>query len=237
MILCIETATEVCSVVVCHNGKILALEEEKEGRSHASKLTPLIESAFKKASAKMSALDAVAVSMGPGSYTGLRIGVSVAKGISYALKKPLIAIGTLDAMCHGFIQSHASSYPGDALFCPMIDARRMEVFNSVYNHREEMIRNVEADIIDSTSFNDLLTEHPLVFFGNGAAKCKEMITSPNAIFYDNFVPSASFLAQLSEKALKDEKFEDVAYFEPYYLKDFIATVPKNQVLLKRKTGR
>jgi tRNA threonylcarbamoyladenosine biosynthesis protein TsaB len=237
MILCIETATEVCSVAVCHNGKILALEEEKEGRSHASKLTPLIESAFKKASAEMSTLDAVAVSMGPGSYTGLRIGVSVAKGISYALKKPLIAIGTLDAMCHGFIQNHASSYPKNALFCPMIDARRMEVFNAVYDYSENVVRKVEADIIDSDSFSNLLTEHPVIFFGDGAAKCKEVITSPNASFFENFVPSASFLAQLSDKALKDEKFEDVAYFEPYYLKDFIATVPKNQVLLKRKTGR
>ena len=237
MILCIETATEVCSVAVCHNGIILALEEEREGRSHASKLTPLIDSALEKASVRISSVDAVAVSMGPGSYTGLRIGVSVAKGISYALKKPLIAIGTLDAMCHGFIQRQASSYPQDTLFCPMIDARRMEVFNAVYNNRGETVRGVEADIIDNTSFSNLLSEHPVVFFGDGAAKCKEVITSPNAFFHDDFVPSASFLALLSEKAMKDEKFEDIAYFEPYYLKDFIATVSKKQVLLKGKEGR
>jgi tRNA threonylcarbamoyladenosine biosynthesis protein TsaB len=237
MILCIETATEVCSVAVCHNGIVLALEEEREGRSHASKLTPLIESALKNASAEISSLDALAISMGPGSYTGLRIGVSVAKGIAFGLKKPLIAIGTLNAMCHGFLEKHASSYPPDTLFCPMIDARRMEVFNAVFNNREEVIRGVEADIIDKDSFSNLLSQHPVVFFGDGAAKCKEVFTSPNAFFYDDFVPSASFLAQLSEKALKDEKFEDVAYFEPYYLKDFIATVSKKQILLKGNEGR
>jgi tRNA threonylcarbamoyladenosine biosynthesis protein TsaB len=234
MILCIETATEVCSVAVCHNGNILALAEEKEGRSHASKLTPLIESALKNASTEMSALDAVAVSMGPGSYTGLRIGVSVAKGISFALQIPLIGIGTLAAMCRGFLQMYASSYPQEALFCPMIDARRMEVFNAVYNTREEEIRSVKADIIDHTSFADLLAEHPVVFFGNGAAKCREAITNHNAFFCDDFILSASFLALLSDEAFKDERFEDKAYFEPYYLKDFIATIPKNQLLLKRK---
>ena len=237
MILCIETATEVCSVALCSNGIILSLQEEKEGRSHASKLTPLIENTFKHAGTEMNSLDAVAVSMGPGSYTGLRIGVSVAKGIAYALKKPLIAVSTLRAMSEGFITGYAAGYPDDALFCPMIDARRMEVYNAVYNKKGEEVRGVSADVIDNSSFSDLLDRHPVVFFGDGAAKCRGTIKSPEAFFHEGFTPSASFLAQLSEKSLKEKKFEDVAYFEPYYLKDFIATVSKNQVLVKKKEGK
>jgi tRNA threonylcarbamoyladenosine biosynthesis protein TsaB len=237
MILCIETATEVCSAALCHDGKTISLVEDKEGRAHASKLTPLIKCALESASVAYDALDAVAVSMGPGSYTGLRIGVSVAKGISFALKIPLIGIGTLDAMYHGFLKNHASSYPSSALFCPMIDARRMEVFNAVYNFKGERIREVSADIIDQNSYNEFLSDYPVVFFGNGASKCSAVLKNPNAIFFNDFLLSASFLAELSEKALKDERFEDVAYFEPYYLKDFIATVPKNQLLSKRKEGK
>ena len=237
MILCIETATEVCSVALCSNGIILSLQEEREGRSHASKLTPLIEDTFKHAGTEMRLLDAIAVSMGPGSYTGLRIGVSVAKGIAYALKKPLIAISTLKAMSEGFIAGYAAAYPENALFCPMIDARRMEVYNAVYNKKGDEVRGVSADVIDNSSFSDILERHPVVFFGDGAAKCRETIKSPKAFFHEGFSPSASFLAPLSEEAFRDEKFDDMAYFEPYYLKDFIATVPKNQVLVKKKEGK
>jgi tRNA threonylcarbamoyladenosine biosynthesis protein TsaB len=236
MILCIETATGVCSVALCHNGKTIALKEDSEGRSHATRLTPLISEALASASVNVSSLDAIAVSKGPGSYTGLRIGVSVAKGIAYALKKPLIGISTLEAMCYGLLQrKEYAALKGDYL-CPMIDARRMEVFNAVYDTNGNNIRNVSADIIDEDSFRDILKHHRVIFFGDGADKCSEVIKNNNAVFIKDFVTSASFLAKPSQDAMEQNRFEDVAYFEPYYLKEFIATVPKNQVLTNRKQG-
>jgi tRNA threonylcarbamoyladenosine biosynthesis protein TsaB len=236
MILCIETATGVCSVALCHEGSTIALLEDTEGRSHAARLTPLISQVLKTASTDISCLDAIAVSKGPGSYTGLRIGVSVAKGLAYALKKPLIAIGTLEAMCYGLLQKEDTSLLKGDYLCPMIDARRMEVFNAVFDTGNKTIRGVSADIIDENSFSDLLGHHRIFFFGDGADKCSSVIKNPNAVFIKGFMTSASFLAKPSRDAWEQNRFEDVAYFEPYYLKEFIATVPRNQILTNRKQG-
>jgi len=237
MILCIETATEVCSVALTHEGNTIVLMEEQKGRSHATGLTPLIEKLLASASIGFNDLSAIAVSKGPGSYTGLRIGVSVAKGIAFATKKPLIAVGSLDAMCSGFLQNQKEPLYGDPYFCPMIDARRMEVFNAVYDRNGHKVREVSADIIDENSFSDILSEHTITFFGDGADKCKQVIKSRNAIFVDHFILSASFLAKPVCEAWQQKRFEDLAYFEPYYLKDFIATVAKNQVLTNKKTEK
>ena len=234
MILCIETATEICSVALNHEGNTIALMEGQKGRSHATGLTPLIEKLLNSASVSFNDLSAIAVSKGPGSYTGLRIGVSVAKGIAFALKKPLIGVGTLDAMCSGFLQNHDYSPTGDPYFCPMIDARRMEVFNAVYDKSGKMVREVSADIIDGESYSAFLNDHQVTFFGNGAGKCKEAIKNPHAVFIDDFNLSASFLAKLSYEALQQKRFEDLAYFEPYYLKDFIATVARKNILANKK---
>lgn len=174
---------------------------------------------------KMDDLAAVAVSMGPGSYTGLRIGVSTAKGLCYALDIPLIAINTLEAMANGFKASH----PGDsAFFCPMIDARRMEVYTAVYNHQLEEILPVAARIIDAESFAGLLENQEIIFFGDGAMKCSDVLAgNPNARFSPDFLNSAKDFTILAYKKFSEAKFEDVAYFEPFYLKDFLVTQPKS----------
>lgn len=231
MILCIETATNVCSVSLCHETKILGLRESHIDKSHASLLTVFIEELLSEHKISAEALDAVAVSKGPGSYTGLRIGVSTAKGICYGAKIPMIAIGTLKSMYHGAIEKF-KTYPdiNNILICPMIDARRMEVYSSVFNYKGEELRAVKAEIINDKSFSDLLSHSPVLFFGNGAAKCKDLINHPNAIFIDNYELSAGSLALPAQKALENKEFEDVAYFEPYYLKDFVATIPRKNIL-------
>ncbi len=231
MILCIETATSVCSVSLCHDNLILGLKESHIDKSHASLLTVFIEELLSEHKIKAEALDAVAVSKGPGSYTGLRIGVSTAKGICYGAGIPLIAISTLKSMYHGIIVKY-HDYPGidNTFICPMIDARRMEVYSSVYKYNGDNIRDVKAEIIDSESFGDLLKQAPVLFFGNGATKCKELIKHPEAIFEDAYELSAASLALPAQKALENKKFEDIAYFEPYYLKDFVATIPRKNIL-------
>lgn len=163
-------------------------------------------------------LDAVAVSMGPGSYTGLRIGVSLAKGICFGTGKPLIAISTLKALAI----SVARNVDEEALFCPMIDARRMEVYSAIFNRNGEMIRDVRAEIIDPSSFSDWLVDHKIYFFGNGSGKVKEVIVHPHARFVDRVVTSAVNMITLAEQKWEEKTFEDLAYFEPFYLKDFIA---------------
>lgn len=228
MILCIETATGVCSAALCNDTVTLHLREAAEGRSHASQLTVLIGELLAEASVTAQELDAVAVSKGPGSYTGLRIGVSVAKGISYGAGIPLIGINTMTAMYYGYISKHGIP-PVDTMLCPMIDARRMEVFNALFSPDGKMVRPTAADIIDETSFKAELSENRIIFFGNGAAKCKGMITDRKAHFEDGFTLSASYLQLPSAEALKDKRFEDTAYFEPYYLKEFLATVPKKMI--------
>ena len=227
-ILHIETATEVCSVAVSKDKEIIFERLETKGPSHAVLLGVFAKEAIEELRKMNIVLDAVAVSCGPGSYTGLRIGVSEAKGLCYGLDIPLIAINTLKVMAAGLI-AKGLAYPGN-LLCPMIDARRMEVYDAVYDTGLDIVRDVHADIIDSESFSDLLKDNKVLFFGNGAAKCKDTLVNENAVFVDNIYPSAVDMVTLAEEAYARKDFVDVAYFEPFYLKEFVATVPKNKVL-------
>ena len=178
------------------------------------------------ASVEARQLDAVSVSKGPGSYTGLRIGVSVAKGISYGAGIPLIGINTLTAMCHGYLTANPLAADSSTLLCPMIDARRMEVYNALFTSDGRMLQETSADIITASSYSKRLESDRIIFFGNGADKCRSSITSANAIFVEGFSLSASYLHLPSVNAMREKRFENVAYFEPYYLKEFIATIPK-----------
>ena len=174
-------------------------------------------------------LDAVAVSCGPGSYTGLRIGVSMAKGLCFGLGIPLIGINTLEIMtCHVMFRE---KYPENTLFCPMIDARRMEVYSAIYDLSLNPVKPVSADIIEADTYENFLREQSVLFFGNGAAKCRSVLTNPKALFLDKDInPLASDMLALAEKAFRERDFKDVAYFEPFYLKEFVATKPKHKVL-------
>jgi tRNA threonylcarbamoyladenosine biosynthesis protein TsaB len=226
MILCIETATGVCSVALCDDNSVISVIEAPPGMSHSSRLTVIIQELLRGACIEARQLDAVSVSKGPGSYTGLRIGVSVAKGIAYAAEIPLIGINTLTAMCHGYLTANPQAAGSSTLLCPMIDARRMEVYNALFSADARMIKETSADIITASSYSDRLKSEKIIFFGNGADKCRSAITSTNAIFAEGFSLSASYLHKPSVNALREKRFEDVAYFEPYYLKEFIATIPK-----------
>lgn len=234
LILNIETSTEVCSVALSKNGELLFEKESQEGLNHSELLTVFIEGLFLKNNINMSTLDAVAVSKGPGSYTGLRIGVSVAKGLCYALEIPLIAVGSLDALGIFAAQNLSQFYviPPDEnlLFCPMIDARRMEVYTAIYNSKGEQIESVSAEIIDKNSFSNYFNQNKILFFGNGAEKCKQHLVNPKAVFQGPLKASARFMQKLAEVKYNKNEFEDVAYFEPFYLKNFIATIPKNKLI-------
>ncbi len=225
-ILNIETSTEVCSVTLAENGRLLHKKETLEGLSHSELLTVFIEDLMSENSFKLNELDAVAVSKGPGSYTGLRIGVSVAKGLCYGLGIPLIAVNSLETM--GTFAAMNSA--GEMLFCPMIDARRMEVYTALYNAKGEEIKPVSAEIIEDGFLAELLGKNKILFFGNGAAKCKSVIGHQNAVFGGPEKTSAQFMQILTEKKYNKNEFEDVAYFEPFYLKDFVATIPKNKII-------
>jgi tRNA threonylcarbamoyladenosine biosynthesis protein TsaB len=228
LILLIETATSVCSVALAENGKVVAVKEENERNVHASKLTLFIQEVFLTAGKEVKELDAVAVSKGPGSYTGLRIGVSTAKGLCYALDIPLIGVDTLHAMAMGFKKT--SDLPLNALLCPMIDARRMEVYQALYSSDVKEIKPVEAKIITDESYRDTLKTEAVVFFGDGAEKCRSILSeSPNAYVRTDFVNSAKYLVEPAYSKFIERLFEDVAYFEPFYLKDFITTTPKKLI--------
>lgn len=232
LILNIESSTEVCSVALAKDGELICHSEQITGSRHSELLTVFIESVFREAGFEPFQTDAVAVGKGPGSYTGLRIGVSAAKGICYAIDKPLIAISTLEAMAdHAFNHSDLFGIENgsDYLFCPMIDARRMEVYCALYNSRGECVEPVSARIIDKESFGHLLRSGIICFFGNGAEKCKNHLNHPNALFLGPEKASARFMCKLADKRYNNNQFEDVAYFEPFYLKDFVATVSKNKV--------
>lgn len=224
LILQIETATTSCSVALAAGGKVLAFKQVNERNKHAEVITLFTEELITGNGYSYRDLDAIAVSCGPGSYTGLRIGVSTAKGLCFALDKPLIAIETLEAMAYGII----NNYPGiviseGTLLCPMIDARRMEVYCAVFNAYGEKLKATAADIIDENSFSELLRGHQILFFGDGADKCERVLGSnPNALFISSFENSATYLTQKAAEKFRNNDFEDVAYFEPYYLKDFIA---------------
>ena len=235
-ILCLETSTEVCSVALSIDGIIREEQEDKSGKNHALLLTRFVEEVMKTAGKSFGNLDAIAVSGGPGSYTGLRIGVSTAKGLCYASSLPLIAIPSLEAMAYHVIRHFKGlGHPVDQmLYCPMIDARRMEVYTAIYEENMHNIRNIQADIIDHLSFTDLLQHQKILFFGNGADKCKASIQHPNALFLDNITTSAAHMAEPAEVAFQASAFVDVAYYEPYYLKDFVATIPTKNIFHSNK---
>jgi tRNA threonylcarbamoyladenosine biosynthesis protein TsaB len=248
LILHIETATNICSIALSCDGQLLSLRESNIRNSHAAVITRFIDEVVKSSNRKLSAIDAIAVSKGPGSYTGLRIGVATAKGLCYALDKPLISIPTLQAMASGIwhqasgskIQASGCRHPAAGirhpasgirqelpnnmiLFCPMIDARRMEVYYAIYDLNGNEIRETRAEIIGEDSFSDILAGHTIIFGGDGSLKCREVMKSKkNAVFIDNFEASAQFMISLAEEKYGRQEFEDLAYFEPYYLKDFIA---------------
>ncbi|MCR4848623.1 MAG: tRNA (adenosine(37)-N6)-threonylcarbamoyltransferase complex dimerization subunit type 1 TsaB [Bacteroidales bacterium] len=226
MILCLETATPVCSVALNDGTKNLALRECKGQNAHSEKITIYIDEVLREAGINYQQLDAVAVSKGPGSYTGLRIGVSTAKGVCYAADKPLMAIDTLHAMAYGMRDHLGAQLQPSDLLVPMIDARRMEVYCSVFNASLVSLKSTEALVVDEHSFDDLLDGHRLWLFGDGAPKLKVLFKEvPQIQIVDDFAPSAAYMATLSDQALKAGDFVDVAYFEPYYLKDFIAGKP------------
>lgn len=223
-ILHIETSTAVCSVAVSEDGQNIFVKEDFQGPSHATQLGVFVDEALSLIDSHAIPLNAVAVSCGPGSYTGLRIGVSMAKGICYGRDIPLIALPTLKVMTVPVLLYH--ELPDDALLCPMIDARRMEVYAAVYDRALQAKKEISADIIDENSYADFLNEHPVYFFGDGAAKCREKITHPNVHFIEDIHPLAKMMFPLADKVMATGDFEDVAYFEPFYLKEFIATTPK-----------
>ena len=228
-ILHIETSTDVCSVALSQDGQCLAENEDRKGPSHAAVLPGFVEEMLSFADSHAIPLDAVAVSAGPGSYTGLRIGVSTAKGLCYGRDVKLLAIPTLEVLCVNTLL-YNDELPEDALLCPMLDARRMEVYAALYNRGLGVERPIQADVVDADTYAPFLEEHPVYFLGNGADKCKKVITHPNAHFIDNVVPLARHMMPLAERALAMGRFEDVAYYEPFYLKDFVAGTPKNPVL-------
>ena len=225
IILNIETATKNCSVCLSDNEKILSLVEFNEGQfSHAEKLHSFILDVLKQSKKSMQDIDAIAVSKGPGSYTGLRIGVSAAKGLCFALDKPLISISTLDSL------SHIVDAKKGEFIIPLLDARRMEVYSAVYDDQHFQIREIRAEIIDENSFADYLNKGKVFMVGDGAAKCAEVIDHKNANYLKDVLPSAKEMAKLSSVKYQNNEFEDVAYFEPFYLKDFIAGIPKKMFL-------
>lgn len=220
-IISIETSTTVCSACLSVDGEIVANKEDYKGQNHSVVLGGFVKELLDCANDKKLKLDAVAVSCGPGSYTGLRIGVSTAKGICFGADAKLIAVNTLEAMASGVIRTHCE-IADEAWLCPMIDARRMEVYNAFYNLSLTPQKETAATIIESETFADITKDHPIVCFGNGAEKCKGTLTDNKISFIDGIVPLAKDMVPLAEKRFKADKFEDVAYFEPFYLKEFVA---------------
>jgi len=226
LILCIETATEICSVAIAKDGITIALAEDTEGNNHASQLHILVQKALDIAQITLQDLNAVAVSKGPGSYTGLRVGVSSVKGYCYALQIPLIAINTLQSLANGYLSKNPTF---SGLICPMIDARRMEVYCALFNNKLDEVLPTQAKIIDDNSFREELLENEIIFIGNGAVKCQGKFEFKKSKFENGYVCNASFLSSLAQAAFDKKQFEDVAYFEPFYLKDFVGTVAKKLV--------
>jgi tRNA threonylcarbamoyladenosine biosynthesis protein TsaB len=234
MVICLETATNICSVALCDNAGTMYLKESTDSKSHAALLTLFIQEILNEADTEIKDLEAIAVSKGPGSYTGLRIGVSVAKGIAYAASLPLIAIDTTLSMFWGIAMKKKED-PGffdKAWFCPMIDARRLEVYYTLYDSDGKTIKPVSAEIINETTFSNIPVSQKIILFGDGAEKCKTVINRKNIVYYDDFRTSAAFMQVPVLQALSNKQFEDVAYFEPFYLKDFITSKPRKNILGK-----
>ncbi len=226
-ILNLDTSTEVCSVAVSVDGGCIWHEEDATGPNHAERLGAFVDEALSFIDSHAIPLDYVAVSSGPGSYTGLRIGVSMAKGICYGHDVPLIAVPTLELLTVPILLGRIE-IEDDALLCPMIDARRMEVYAAIYDRALREVRPTGADVVDADTYRSYLDEHPVYFFGNGAAKCMETIQHPNAHFIKGIIPQAKYMFPLAEKRIAQERFEDVAYFVPFYLKDFVAGKAKGK---------
>ena len=235
LILLIETGTDICSVGIARDGELLSLRESDEGRDHAKKVACFVDELLRETGVQPDELDAVAVGMGPGSYTGLRIGVSFAKGLCYGLEKPLIAIGSLNALAAVAREDYEAgildidAWEG-ARLCPMVDARRMEVYTQIFDTQGSPLTEVSAEVIGEESFREFRHQQgqPLVIFGNGAAKCRELLPD---VHWVQVAPSARGLARPAQEAFDAGKFEDVAYFEPFYLKDFIVIPSKKRPLV------
>ena len=227
-ILNIETSTDVCSVAISDSGQVIFNQEDYTGPNHAVKLGVFVDEALDFLDSHGLPLEAVAVSCGPGSYTGLRIGVSMAKGICYGRGVKLIAVPTLELMAVPVLLGEHPEEE-DALIVPMLDARRMEVYAEVLDRALKVVRPIQADIVDADTYKEYLDQHHVYFFGNGAAKCMETINHPNAHLVEGIEPLAKNMAPLAEKRFVEGKFEDVAYFVPFYLKDFVAKMPKKQL--------
>jgi len=221
-ILNIETSTTNCSVSLSENGHLIGLKEDNSLQySHAERLHVYIDEVLKTAKVSKDQLEAIAISKGPGSYTGLRIGVSAAKGLCYALSLPLISVPTLEALAHQVENPKGT-------IVAMLDARRLEVYSAIYDASYNETRQTEAEVITLDSYKELLDLSPVYFIGNGVAKTQQLVSHPNAIFIENKLPSAAQMCTLTHAKFNDNDFEDVAYFEPYYLKDFIAIPSKKQ---------
>ena len=232
LILCIETGTDICSVGIARDGELMSLRESDQGRDHAKQVAVFVDELLRETGVKPDELDAVAVGMGPGSYTGLRIGVSFAKGLCYGLNIPLLAVGSLEALTDVAIKDYEAGLIqiegwDEALLCPMVDARRMEVYTQIFNSRCEAQSEVSAEIITEDSFSQWRAKGKLVIFGNGAAKCQEML--PDAIYID-VAPSARGLTRIAHQLFEAGKTVDIAYFEPFYLKDFVVIPSKKKLL-------
>lgn len=227
LILNIESAIDGCSVAVSDEGRLVFHEEDQSTHNNAVSLGLLVDNALAFVDSHGMKLDAVAVSEGPGSYTGLRIGVSMAKGVCYGRGLKLIAVPTLKLLCVRLLLTE--ELPDDALLCPMIDARRMEVYSALYDRALKPVREIRADIVDRETYLEYLEKHPVWFLGNGSTKCRDVIDHPAAHFIEDVMPEARWMFPLAEQSFNRGEFRDVAYFEPYYLKDFIAVKPKKQV--------
>ena len=224
LILSIETSGAACSVALSQGGSVVGTVTLDDSNRQSSMLVPAIESLFQKCSVQMSCCDAVAVSSGPGSYTGLRVGVSTAKGLCYGLGKPLIAVPTLEILRAEAMETEGCQ--GASFYVPMLDARRMEVYQAVYDPDGKIVEEVSAKVLDAASYGDLLAKGQVVFIGTGAQKYRDAFAHPNGI-YVPAAPKASFMAAAAQEAFNAGRFEDVAYFEPFYLKEFVAIVKKN----------
>ena len=220
-ILHIETSTELCSVAVSENAQVIF---QQENRNHAEHLASMVDEALSFTDSHAIPFDAVAVSCGPGSYTGLRIGVSMAKGVCYGRDLKLVSVPTLELMCVPLLLGE--KIEEGALLCPMLDARRMEVYAALYDRALKPVREVSADVVDQDTYREWLDRQPVYFFGNGAKKCMDVINHPNARYIDGVEPLAKWMMPLAERRWLQEQFEDVAYFVPFYLKDFVAKMPK-----------
>ena len=232
LILCIETGTDICSVGLSRDGELISLRESDEGRDHARNVALFVDELLRENDIAAEELSAVAVGMGPGSYTGLRIGVSFAKGLCYGLQIPLVAVGSLDSMVQVAREAHDAGIIDvdnwdDAVLCPMVDARRMEVYTQLFDAQGQPLNEVKAEIVTEESFKEWRNERQLVIFGNGAAKCREVLSDAT---YINVTPSARGLAALAHQRLEAGQTEDIAYFEPFYLKDFIIIPSKKKLL-------